>query len=177
MGGRRRAVKAVARLLEPSGRDKVGPAGAAVVNDFLTYRGSSPGLLLEFEEQGEVESMSGTETLRTTITSLAVTVAAGVAAFAAAPSAAQAAEGRHAMEQCVDRVLSRLTRSKAGDAQVGPAVLSECDQPLRLVLADAIESGEAPGFCKVAFCLDIARSRAAQEATAEFRRRVEKASR
>jgi hypothetical protein len=81
------------------------------------------------------------------------------------------------MEQCVDRVLGRLTRAGAIDSQVGPAVLSECDQPLRLVLADAIESGEAPGVCRIAFCLDLARRRAAQEAIVEYHRHVEKAAR
>ena len=86
--------------------------------------------------------------------------------------AAQAAGGRRSMEQCVDRVLSRLTRAGAVDAQVGPAVLSECDGPLRLALADAVASGEAPGFCRAALCLDLARSRAAQEATTEYRRRI-----
>ena len=120
--------------------------------------------------------MSGNGTRRVTITSIAA--AAGLAALAGmAPSAARAAGGRVAMEQCVDRVLGRLTRARAIDSQVGPAVLSECDQPLRLVLSDAIESGEAPGVCRIAFCLDLARRRAAQEATAEYHRRVEKAAR
>lgn len=92
--------------------------------------------------------------------------------LAAWTAAGEAAGGRQSMEQCVDRVLSRLTRAGAADAQVGPAVLSACDGPLRLVLADAIASGEAPGFCRAALCLDLARSRAAQEATAEYRRRI-----
>src|SRR3954454_25044574 len=92
--------------------------------------------------------MSGNGTRRVTITSIA---AAGLAALTGmAPSAARAAGGRVAMERCVDRVLGRLTRAGAIDSQVGPAVLSECDQPLRLVLSDAIESGEAPGFCRMA---------------------------
>lgn len=76
------------------------------------------------------------------------------------------------MEQCVDHVLSQLTRAKATEAQVGPAILSECDGALQVVLADAIDSGEASAFCKVAFCISLARSRAAQEATEEYRRRV-----
>jgi hypothetical protein len=38
-------------------------------------------------------------------------------------------------------------------------------------LAEAIQSGEAP-FCTVESCLDMARSRAAQEATAEYRQRI-----
>ena len=88
------------------------------------------------------------------------------------PTAAQAAGGHQVMEQCVDRVLSRLTRTGAVEGEVSRAVLSECDGPLRLVLADAIDSGEAPLFCKVAICLDLARSRTAQEATEEYRRRT-----
>src|SRR6476659_2158850 len=120
--------------------------------------------------------MFGNGTRRATITGIAA--AAGLAALAGtAPSPAHATGGRVAMEQCVDRVLGRLTRAGAIASQVAPAVLSERDQPLRLVLSDAIESGEAPGFCMIAFCLDLARSRAAQEATAEYRRRVEKAAR
>jgi len=91
---------------------------------------------------------------------------------AALPTAAQAKDGRQLMEQCVDNVLSRLARARAAEAQVGPAVLSECDGALQVVLADAVESGEAPAFCKVAFCISLARSRAAQEATEAYRRRA-----
>jgi hypothetical protein len=43
-----------------------------------------------------------------------------------------------------------------------------CDGPLRVTLAEAIQTGEAP-FCTVGSCLDMARSRAAQDATAEYR--------
>ena len=103
-----------------------------------------------------------------------VTVSAAVIAALAAmtPTTAQAAGGRQAMERCVDRVLARLTHAGAAEPQVGPAILSECDGPLQAVLADAIESGEAPNFCKIALCLTLARSRAAEEATQEYRRRV-----
>ena len=101
-----------------------------------------------------------------------LSVAAATVLSAALPSAAQAKGGRQLMEQCVDHVLSRLARAKAAEEQVGPAVLSECDGALHAVLADAIESGEAPALCKVAFCMTLARSRAAQEATEEYRRRV-----
>src|SRR4051794_22963114 len=59
-------------------------------------------------------------------------------------SPAHAAPGRRSMEQCVDRVLSRLARARADEAQVGPTVVSQCDAPLRTALAEAIQSGEAP---------------------------------
>jgi hypothetical protein len=90
---------------------------------------------------------------------------------AASPSPAQAAGGRQSMEQCVDRVLLRLVRARAPESQVSPTVLSACDGALRVTLAEAIQSGEAP-FCTVESCLDMARSRAAQEATAEYRQRI-----
>jgi hypothetical protein len=82
-----------------------------------------------------------------------------------------AAPGRYSMEQCVDRVLSRLARAGADEAQVGPTVLSQCDGPLRAALADAIQSGEAP-LCTVESCMGMARSRASDEATAEYRQRL-----
>ena len=109
--------------------------------------------------------------VRTTIATLAAAIA--VTAFSAAlPPAVQAKGGRQLMERCVDHVLSRLAQARAAETQVGPVVLSECDGALQAVLADAIESGEAPAFCKVGFCITLARSRAAQEATEEYRRRV-----
>jgi hypothetical protein len=109
--------------------------------------------------------------VRTTIATLSAALA--VTAFSAAlPSAAQAKGGRQLMERCVDQVLSRLTQARAAETQVGPAVVSECDGALQAVLADAIESGEAPAFCKVGFCITLARSRAAQEATEAYRRRI-----
>jgi hypothetical protein len=101
-----------------------------------------------------------------------VAVSAALGFLAAAPvSPAQAAGGRRSMEQCVDRVLARLVRAKVPESQVSPAVLSACDGPLRVTLAEAIQSGEAP-FCTVESCLDMARSRAAQAATQEYRQRV-----
>ena len=87
------------------------------------------------------------------------------------PPGARAAPGRQSMEQCVDRVLSRLTRAKADESQVGPTVLSQCDGPLRATLAEAIQNGEAP-LCTVESCIAMARSRASDEATAEYRQRV-----
>jgi hypothetical protein len=88
-----------------------------------------------------------------------------------APASAQAAGGRQLMEQCVNRVLSRLGRARAPEGRVGPAVLSECDGPLRAALAEAIQSGEAP-VCTVETCIGLARSRAAEEATEAYRQRV-----
>ena len=98
-----------------------------------------------------------------------LTVSAALGFLAAAPvSPAQAAGGRRSMEQCVDRVLARLVRAKVPESQVSPAVLSACDGPLRVTLAEAIQ---AP-FCTVESCLEMARSRAAQEATQEYLQRV-----
>ena len=99
------------------------------------------------------------------VTSVAVLVAV---AAASTPSAAQAAGGRQAMEQCATRVLSGLARQQAEESQVGSAVLSRCDGPLRTALADAIQSGEAAN-CTVESCLDMARSRAAAEAIQAYR--------
>ena len=109
--------------------------------------------------------------VRTTIATLSA--ASAIAALSAAlPTTAQAKGGRELMEQCVGHVLSRLAQARAAETQVGPAVVSECDRALQAVLADAIESGEAPPFCKLGFCITLARSRAAQEATEEYRRRI-----
>ena len=85
-------------------------------------------------------------------------------------SPAHAVPGRQSMEQCVDRVLARLSRARADEAQVGPTVVSQCDGPLRAALAEAIQSGEAP-LCTVESCMGMARSRASDEATAEYRQR------
>ena len=109
--------------------------------------------------------------VRTTIATLAA-VAAVMALSAALPPAAQAKGGRQLMERCVEHVLSRLAQARVAETQVGPAVLSECDGALQAALADAIESGEAPAFCKVGFCITLARSRATEEATEAYRRRI-----
>ncbi len=89
-------------------------------------------------------------------------------AAASAPPGAQAAGGRQSMQQCVTRVLSGLARQQASESQLGSAVLSRCDGPLRAALAEAIRSGEAPN-CTVESCLDLARSRAAAEAIQAYR--------
>lgn len=78
------------------------------------------------------------------------------------------AGGRQGMEQCVQRVLTGLYNQRAPEAQVGPAIVSQCDGPLRATLAEAIRTGEA-GSCTVESCLAIARERAAGEATAAYR--------
>ena len=110
--------------------------------------------------------------LKVHIKLLALSAAAVLAVPAAtASTAAQAAGGRQSMEQCVNRVLSRLARARAPDSQVGSPVLSECDGPLRLALAEAIRSGEA-AICTVESCIGMARSRAAEEATEAYRQRV-----
>ena len=92
---------------------------------------------------------------------------AGLAAVTT-PDAAQAAGGRQAMQTCAARVLSGLARQRASEDQVGSAVLTRCDRPLRAALAEAIRSGEAPN-CTVESCLDMARSRAAAEAIQAYR--------
>lgn len=76
------------------------------------------------------------------------------------------------MEQCVDRVLTRLARAKAPEREVGRAVISGCDGPLRSTLAEAIKSGEARMCASLESCIDIARKRAAQEATESYQERV-----
>jgi hypothetical protein len=76
--------------------------------------------------------------------------------------------GRQAMQHCATRVLSGLARQRASENQVGSAVLTRCDGPLRAALTDAIQSGEAPN-CTVESCLDMARSRAAAEAIQAYR--------
>ncbi len=100
------------------------------------------------------------------VISVGAALAAG--AVASLPLAAQPAGGRQSMEQCVTRVLSGLARQQASENQVGSAVLSRCDGPLRAALADAIRSGEAAN-CTVEGCLDMARSRAAAEAIQAYR--------
>ena len=100
----------------------------------------------------------------------ALIAAAGLAALSAQPAEAQAG-GRRTMEQCVERVVGSLAKSKAPEASVGAAVVSQCDKPLRATLAEAIKSGEAAG-CTVESCLSIAQSRTSDEATELYRTRV-----
>ena len=90
-------------------------------------------------------------------------------AMADAAMAQQRPRGRHqTMEQCVGLVLGRLAKANAPEAQVGPAIVSQCDGPLRERLAAAIASGQAAS-CTVETCMDMARSRAASEATLAYR--------
>ena len=81
---------------------------------------------------------------------------------------AQSAGTRTSMERCVDGVLSRLARAKAAEGQVGTAVISQCDKPLRAALASAIQTGEAP-MCSVESCIAVSRQRAAEDATSAYR--------
>jgi hypothetical protein len=87
------------------------------------------------------------------------------------PAHAQGRGVRSAMDVCVSRVLTRLARARASEGQVGRAVVSACDRPLRASLAAAIHSGEA-AMCTVESCIGIARQRAAEEATAAYRQRA-----
>jgi hypothetical protein len=93
-------------------------------------------------------------------------------AFCGPTIGAQAATtgSRDPMEQCVEHVMVTLGRSGSPESQVGPEVIARCDNQLRETLADAIRSGEAP-LCTVELCLELARSRAAKEATDEYRER------
>ena len=93
--------------------------------------------------------------------------------FAAFPSAAlaQSTGTRQLMDRCVDNVLARMARAKVPEAQVGPAVVSHCDGPLRAVLASAIESGQA-FICTVESCIGMARQRAAEKARTAYRERL-----
>jgi hypothetical protein len=95
-----------------------------------------------------------------------------VSAALMSPSSALARSGggRTTMESCVDRVLTRLARARAPETQVGPAVISSCDRPLRASLAAAIRSGEAD-MCTIESCIATARQRAAEEATTAYRQR------
>ena len=104
---------------------------------------------------------------------LAVSLAAPLASASTAsmPAAAQHSSARQAMEQCVAAVLSRLARAGAAESQVGTAVLSQCDKQLRATLAEAIRTGEA-GLCTVETCIDLARSRAAEEALQLYRQHI-----
>ena len=98
-------------------------------------------------------------------------VAAPFALLAFASPPAEAGGGRQSMEQCVQRVLTKLYRAKAPETQVGPSIVQECDAQLRATLAAAIRSGEAGG-CTVESCLSMAQGRAAEEATAAYRAQV-----
>src|SRR4051812_50160580 len=74
-------------------------------------------------------------------------IVAGAACVVLAPgSQAQANQpSRQSMEKCVGRVLATMARAKAPEVQVGSAVATQCDSPLRATLAEAIKKGEAGG--------------------------------
>ena len=94
-----------------------------------------------------------------------------VCATLGSTASAQAADARLTMERCVDRVLLRLANSRASEAQVGRAVIVECDIALREAVASAIATGEA-FVCSVESCMWIARERAADEAISAYRQRL-----
>ena len=81
---------------------------------------------------------------------------------------ARSRAARSSMERCVQQVLTGLARARAPETQVGRAVISRCDGPLRANLAATIRSGEA-AMCTVESCIQMARERAAEEATAAYR--------
>src|SRR4051812_50165626 len=86
-------------------------------------------------------------------------IVAGAACVVLAPgSQAQANQpSRQSMEKCVGRVLATMARAKAPEVQVGSAVTTQCDSPLRATLAEAIKKGEAGG-CTGGARLDPARA-------------------
>ena len=103
---------------------------------------------------------------------LMASVMAGVGLSTLTPAPAQAqAAARRTMEQCVNRVVANLAKAKTPEAEVGAAIVAQCDKPLRATLADAIKTGEAGG-CTVESCLSMAQSRASDEATQLYRQRV-----
>src|SRR5688572_12377219 len=97
--------------------------------------------------------------------SMAVCATLGSTAFA------QTADARLTMERCVDRVLSKMVDARASEAQVGRAVIVQCDSALRETVASAITTGEA-FVCSVESCMWIARERAAKEAMSAYRERL-----
>jgi hypothetical protein len=108
-----------------------------------------------------------------TAKSAAMSAISAIIVFTAFPSvaSAQSAGTRQLMERCVDNVLARMARAKVSEAQVGPAVVSHCDGPLRAVLASAIENGQA-FICTVESCIGMARQRAAEKARMAYRERL-----
>jgi hypothetical protein len=106
------------------------------------------------------------------ITQLAAAAVLG-ALLLTATASAQTAGARNSMERCVDNVLSRMARAKAPESQVGQAVVSQCDGPLRAALASAIQTGEA-FICSVESCIGVARERASEEARSAYRERLAK---
>jgi hypothetical protein len=99
----------------------------------------------------------------------AALLAATVSFAAASHADAQGGSARASMESCVRTTLSKLAQSRAPEAQVGQAVVSRCDGPLRATLAEAINNGEA-FICSVESCIGMARSRAAEEAREAYRK-------
>ena len=96
-------------------------------------------------------------------------VASPVMAEQAASS--PSAVARQTLERCVSGQLARLARTQTPEAQVGTAVVQQCDPHLQGLLAVMIQSGEAP--CPTLdMCLQIARDRMAQEVYASYAQRT-----
>ncbi len=81
---------------------------------------------------------------------------------------AQSQNPRAWMEQCTGDVLRQLARTRVPEAQVGPTVAHYCDAPLRAVLAEAIQKGEA-ALCSVESCIGMARDRVGEEVLPDYR--------
>ena len=94
-----------------------------------------------------------------------------VCATLGSTASAQTADARLTLERCVDRVLSRMADARASEAEVGRAVIVQCDSALKEAVASAITTGEA-FVCSVESCMWIARERAANEAISAYRQRL-----
>jgi hypothetical protein len=79
------------------------------------------------------------------------------------------------MESCVDRVLSDLQRRDAPDKDVGPAVLSRCEGPLRAAISAAIGAKQAFICSDVEGCLPFAKVQATARALEGYRKRTGRA--
>jgi hypothetical protein len=106
--------------------------------------------------------------------SVAVLGTACLLVGAAGLAEAQGQNGRGQMERCVDRVLGGLARSKAPEEQAGPAVVTQCNAPLRAAVAEAIRTGEAFICSNVDACLPMAQERASYEARDAYRRLLQR---
>ena len=98
-------------------------------------------------------------------------ISMAVCATLGSTASAQTADARLTMERCVDRVLLRMAVARASEAQVGRAVILECNPALREAVASAIATGEA-FVCSIESCMWIAQERAVNEAISAYRQRL-----
>lgn len=118
------------------------------------------------------------------VTALSLVFAAfTLTALSASPVSAQAqkqaqpnlnaipAAEKNAMAACVRGVVNRLQQQNATIRAVRQAVGEDCDAQLRAVLAAAIRVGQAGPCQSVEGCIEQARTRAGNEAAADFQRR------